>query len=138
MNPGDSIHFNFVTAFGESLDALIQNVMAAEGLCGLLGVAERDPEEIRSNAFLLQQNYPNPFFRSTTIRYTLPRVSEQNPVRLAVYDITGRLVETLVEESQEPGFYSVQWEGKGRASGIYFYHLKSDKFTTTGKLILLK
>jgi flagellar hook assembly protein FlgD len=59
-------------------------------------------------------------------------------VELVIYDITGRLVEIIVDEKKEAGVYQVEWDGKDQPSGIYFYRLQSGDFTTTKKLILLK
>jgi hypothetical protein len=104
----------------------------------------------KSVAHVLYPNFPNPVRFSTHISYTLPGirvqgsgVSERIPVHLAVYDVTGRLVKTLVDREQEVGYYSVEWDGKdGRGreapSGIYFYRLQSGTYTATKKLILLK
>jgi hypothetical protein len=103
-------------------------------------------------AFHLQQNHPNPFCSATLIRYVLPAAgtygtnraaitpvhSSEIPVHLVVYDISGRLVETLVDERQEPGFYQVQWEGKDHSCGVYFYRLQSRDFEVTRKMILLR
>ncbi|MCH7760724.1 hypothetical protein IIA15_04890 [candidate division TA06 bacterium] len=123
--------------------------------CGGVGVEETEPDlgeyRISILEFRLFQNQPNPFYHSTTISYSLPAFSDQQsafsrelkiPVRLDVYDITGRLVEMLVNERQEPGVYKVQWEGKDQASGIYFYRLEArigqtGDFVRTKKMILL-
>jgi hypothetical protein len=88
--------------------------------------------------FLLSQNYPNPFYNTTLIRYALPEISEKIRVRLSVYDITGRLVEILVIKEQEPGVYQLDWDAKDQASGIYFYRLQAGNFTDTKKFILLR
>jgi hypothetical protein len=113
---------------------------------GPVGVEEESSEfGIRNAEFGLMQNHPNPFHKLTAISYTLPGfrgqgsgVGETIPVHLAVYGLTGRLVETLVEKHQEPGFYQVEWDGKNQSSGIYFYRLQSGDFTSTKKLILLR
>lgn len=99
----------------------------------------------------LYQNQPNPFRNSTLIRYALPGISSQGSgvserihVSLSVYDITGRMVETLVDANQKPNTYTIQWEGNGRSSGVYFYRLtargldKSSPYTMTKKMILLR
>ena len=95
-------------------------------------------EENRSPMFAsfeLAQNYPNPFESSTTIRFALPRSGYTS---LQIYDITGRLVETLVNETQKPGVYGVQWERKNIPSGIYFYRLIAGDFTQTRKMIVMR
>jgi hypothetical protein len=99
------------------------------------------------SSFALHQSYPNPFQISTLIRYNLPVVRGQGSgvseyekinVRLSIFDITGRLVETLVDKPQDPGFYEVQWDGMDLSSGIYFYRLQVNNFTDTKRLILLR
>jgi hypothetical protein len=67
-------------------------------------------------AFGLHQNYPNPFNPSTTIRFDLP---EESLVRVSVYDMLGRRVETLVDEARQSGTHSVKWTPKELSSGVY-------------------
>ncbi len=88
----------------------------------------------------LLQNYPNPFNPSTTIRYTL---ENRTPVSLQIFDMSGQFIAALVNENQNPGHYSVAWNGldaNGNAvsSGIYFYRLKTGKFNFTRKMLLLR
>ena len=85
--------------------------------------------------FRLMQNYPNPFNNTTTIRYAVPK---ETFVQLEIFDINGRLVETLKSDLQEPGFYAIKWSGHRVASGIYFIKLEADKTLLTQKMILLK
>ncbi|MBL7046650.1 MAG: T9SS type A sorting domain-containing protein, partial [Candidatus Marinimicrobia bacterium] len=86
-------------------------------------------------SFALHQNYPNPFNPVTTIRYHLPVKSD---LRLKIYDLKGRLVETLVNKQQNPGFYSVEWKAENVSSGVYFYRLEATEFTETKKMVLLR
>jgi hypothetical protein len=90
--------------------------------------------------YALYQNAPNPFISSTSIQYQLPA---NGKVSLKVYDLTGRLVRTIVNREEEAGFYTVNWnrqDDKGRklANGVYFYRLVSGDFTTTKKMIVLR
>ncbi|UCD16169.1 MAG: T9SS type A sorting domain-containing protein [Candidatus Zixiibacteriota bacterium] len=90
--------------------------------------------------FMLTQNYPNPFNPSTTIEYTIP---VRTHVSLAIFNILGRRVETLVNDFRGVGRYSVEWDGtdvSGRrvSSGIYFYQIRTDSRTETKKMLLLK
>lgn len=90
--------------------------------------------------YALSQNYPNPFNPSTRFNYTLPR---DGYTRVAVYDLAGRLVTTLVNEYQRSGSYQVNWDGTNGqgvlvSSGVYLYSLSSGEFTTTRKMILLR
>ena len=91
-------------------------------------------------AMTLFQNYPNPFNPATQIKYYLSRDSD---VKLAVYDILGRMVVTLVNGKQEKGYRTITWNGKdhaGRpsASGVYFYKLVAGDFVQTRKMVLLR
>ena len=90
--------------------------------------------------FSLSQNYPNPFKRSTIINYQLPVT---NHVSLKIYDVTGRLVKTLVNEPQKAGYYTAHWDGKDNlgktaANGIYFYRIEADDFTDAKKAMLIR
>lgn len=89
---------------------------------------------------LLAQNYPNPFNPATTIQYGLP---EQSYVHLAVYDITGRKIVTLVNTHCESGWHEVLWDGMdshGRpvSAGVYLYRLETPTLDNAGKMILMK
>jgi hypothetical protein len=89
--------------------------------------------------FALSQNRPNPFTRSTTITYSLPgHVGDESHVNLDIYDLSGRLVETLVNENQTPGIHKAYWDATDIASGIYFYRLRAGDFTDMKKMILLR
>jgi hypothetical protein len=89
---------------------------------------------------VLFQNYPNPFNPSTSIEFHLPR---REQVSLRVYDVSGRLVRTIVEETLERGDYRFTWDGHNDrgatvASGVYFYMLKSDSISQARKAVLLR
>ena len=86
-------------------------------------------------AYSLSQNYPNPFNPTTTISYS---IKSPGLVSLKVYDILGTEVASLVNENQEAGNYSVEFNAYNLTSGIYFYTLTSGNFVETKKLILLK
>jgi len=89
--------------------------------------------------FSLYQNYPNPFNPSTKIRFEFPlSKGGMGVVLLKIYDITGREIQTLVNEKLNPGSYEVTFDGSNFASGVYFYQLKTSDYINTKKLILLK
>jgi len=86
--------------------------------------------------FQLSQNYPNPFNPTTSIRYTVSSITN---VRLAIYDVLGREVATLVNEEKPAGEYTVRFDGSGLSSGVYFYRLEtSNGLVQTKKMILLR
>ncbi|MDH4038012.1 MAG: beta-propeller fold lactonase family protein [Candidatus Krumholzibacteria bacterium] len=88
----------------------------------------------------LEQNMPNPFNPTTTIKYAL---AQDGPVSLTIYDVRGARVRELVNERQRADVYKVVWDGtndRGQhvSSGMYFYRLSAGKFTQTRKMLLLK
>ncbi len=85
--------------------------------------------------FELTQNYPNPFNPSTQISYTVPN---NEFVTLKVYDITGRLIRTLVNKNQIAGTYTVNFNASSISSGVYFYELKSGSFRAVRRMTLIK
>jgi outer membrane protein assembly factor BamB len=86
-------------------------------------------------SYHLEQNFPNPFNSTTRIKYTIP---ESGRVTLAVYDLLGKKVVTLLERYQGKGSYDLIFQADDLASGIYFYQLQAGEFRATKKLILLK
>ncbi|MFA5833792.1 MAG: S8 family serine peptidase [Bacteroidota bacterium] len=86
-------------------------------------------------SFALYQNYPNPFNPVTTIRYDVPGTSF---VRLSVYDVLGREVQSLVKETQSMGKYSVQFDAHNLSSGVYFYRLSVGQQNSIMKMLLVK
>jgi hypothetical protein len=91
--------------------------------------------------YRLHQNVPNPFNPTTTIRFDVPAGGGQ--VRLQVFDVTGRLVRTLVDDFVRPGGRSVLWDGRDHrgetvATGLYLYRLDAPGFTETRKMLFLK
>ena len=86
------------------------------------------------------QNYPNPFNPITILRYDLP---EQSKVNIIIYDMLGRQVRSLINQTQDAGFKSVIWDatndyGKTVSAGIYLYQIKAGEFVQTKKMVLLK
>lgn len=97
---------------------------------GLINISTEIPDK-----FSLSQNYPNPFNPVTNIEFSVP---EKSFVRLAVFDITGRIVEILVKEELSAGTYKADWNAAYCASGIYFYRVETDNFSETKKMILVR
>ena len=85
--------------------------------------------------FSLTQNYPNPFNPSTMIQYTIAGAQK---VELKVYDLLGREVQTLVNDTQNPGSYNVMFNAQNLSSGIYFYKLTAGNFSEVKKMTLVK
>ncbi|MDX9870495.1 MAG: choice-of-anchor J domain-containing protein [Candidatus Cloacimonadales bacterium] len=88
----------------------------------------------------LISNYPNPFNPSTTIKYEL---ANEGNVAIDIYNVKGQKIRSLVNERQSAGLHSINWDGtddngKKVSSGIYFFNMKSGKYTSTRKMILMK
>lgn len=97
-------------------------------------VTEADESAIPTE-YNLEQNYPNPFNPTTKIRFSLPVSSN---VSLKVYDILGNEVSTLVNEDLPAGSHSIEFSGKGLATGVYIYRLQTGEYTNIKKMMLLK
>ncbi len=103
-----------------------------------VGVDNRS--ETFPQGFVLEQNFPNPFNPSTTLRYELP---EDGLVNVTIYDMMGRQVSTLVSSQQAAGYKSIQWNatndfGKPVSAGVYLYQIQAGEFVQTKKMVLLK
>lgn len=101
---------------------------------GITPVSTEIPEE-----YSLLQNYPNPFNPTTSIKFKIPnQVRDDNIVSLKIYDIMGREVAVLVNESLSPGEYEVSFNGTGYSSGVYFYRLTAGEYSQSKRMVLLK
>ncbi|MDD5087635.1 MAG: T9SS type A sorting domain-containing protein [bacterium] len=90
---------------------------------------------IAPKEYVLHPNFPNPFNATTQIGYELPKASR---VTLAVFNLLGEEVASLVDEVQAAGMHTVVFEGSGLASGVYLYRMQTDGFVQTRKMVLLK
>jgi len=92
-------------------------------------------EPAESIDFRLDQNYPNPFNPYTVINY---KIKSTDKVTLKIYDISGKEIQTLVNENQRPSSYTVKFVPANMASGVYFYKLSAGGLSETRKMIYLK
>jgi hypothetical protein len=99
-------------------------------LIGINQISTEIPQQ-----FSLSQNYPNPFNPTTNIRY---QVQKAGTVKISVFDILGKEIETLVNEKQSAGTYEVTFNASQYPSGVYFYRLTTEGFSKTKKMILIK
>jgi serine protease len=88
-----------------------------------------------AQSFYVLESYPNPFNSSTLIKYAIPKAGK---VTLAIYDLLGREVTTLVDENQTAGTHCYSWGDGARSSGVYFARLENELYSKTIKLILLR
>ena len=99
------------------------------------GEAGVEDEEGIPVKFSLTQNFPNPFNPQTVISYSLDKTAD---VRLEVFDLLGRKVQTLVNGEMDAGNHDVIWKGTDQGAGVYFYRLSADGRSETRKMVLLK
>jgi len=91
--------------------------------------------DVISETFTLYDAYPNPFNPVTTITY---QIAEPSFIRLSIYDINGRLIETLVNEHKNAGYYTVNWNAQNIVSGIYIYRIDAGEFSSVKKCLVVK
>lgn len=149
LGPGETAVVGIAIVGGNDAQDFVENGTAAmtkwvelgNGLLvltapvGIAGETEVIPTE-----FALEQNFPNPFNPTTTIKYAL---KENADVVLKIYNVLGQLVKTLVNEKQTAGFKTANWDGTNEvgvkvASGIYIYRIEANDFVQSRKMILMK
>ena len=101
---------------------------------------ELDSNPLIPTDYSLSQNYPNPFNPSTTISFSLP---SDNHTILNIYDISGKLINTLLDKNMKTGYHNISWDGKDLygqevSTGAYVYTLFTNDISLSGKMILLK
>ncbi|MCX7878004.1 MAG: DUF1028 domain-containing protein [Ignavibacteria bacterium] len=92
-------------------------------------------QNIYPENFRLYQNYPNPFNPLTVIMFDIAELSD---VKLTIYDVTGKVISVLCDNKFHQGRYSVSFDAGSLSSGVYLYHLKTDSFSETRKMVLAK
>lgn len=97
--------------------------------------SEKNAQNVIPKEFSLAQNYPNPFNPSTVIEFS---VAKTERVTIKVYNVLGKEMAILVDEVKEPGIYSVRFDASDLSSGVYFYKLQSDSYSSIKKMILQK
>jgi hypothetical protein len=115
---------------------------AEVALNGVLGSVNDQTVTLKAlpTVYTLAQNFPNPFNPTTTIEYSIPTAGHTT---LAIYNLAGQKVRTLVNNVQSPSFYKVVWDGKNDngmtvATGTYFYKLVSGNYSKNVKMTLIK
>ena len=118
--------------FGQlSGDTVRLRFAQAQGcLIGIQNISSEIPSD-----YSLKQNYPNPFNPTTNIEFDLKKASF---LKLVVYDVTGKIVETLVNERLEAGTYQVSFDASKFNSGVYFYKLTTGDFSEVKKMVFIK
>jgi len=152
-NQNDLLNFNSVNNLNENI---YEGIISSNGELILAGnvqtgntsysaltmsISTKTNINVNSNLipdeFKLYQNYPNPFNPKTIINYEL-QVTGEDLVNLKVFDVLGNEVAVLVNEKQNAGSYSVEFDGSNFSSGIYLYTLSTNGISNTMKMIMLK
>jgi len=118
-----------------SVDAAYVGSQIAVGEFSIGVVSADEPNNDIPNSYAIEQNFPNPFNPTTTIRYSIP---ENGLVILKIYNAIGKEMDVLQNEIKQAGNYEIKYDGSKLPSGVYFYQLKSGSFVETKKMILLK
>jgi hypothetical protein len=136
---GETLSGDKVQLFTASEDYEITSILVANVLSQIMNIDRID--RLLPEVFELSQNFPNPFNPNTQIQFTL---GKDEFVNLNIFDIQGRLVKSLVNNSYYPtGYYNINWNGKNNMgiqvpSGMYIYKLVSENQTLTRKMVFMK
>lgn len=126
-------------SYNEIYSSIVKNYAGTEAAGFIFDsdivVYDSVPQVITPDKFSLLQNFPNPFNPVTTFTYELP---EESYVTVSVFDISGRLVETLINQNQNAGHYDIQWNASSHPSGVYFYQIMAGNFQQVKKCLLVK
>lgn len=133
QQPAGTRTIYFAIAAGTDGNDLIANMNDAVTKYNTITSVESDNS--LPSSYSLAQNYPNPFNPSTKIDYQIP---ESGFVAVKVYNLLGKEVTSLVNEEQSAGKYTLNFNGDGLSSGVYFYKIQSGSFNETKKMILIK
>lgn len=136
FNANIGMEINRFCMFGDTLGyACGLTVYKYSKSVGITQLSTNVPEN-----YSLGQNFPNPFNPVTKIKFDIPRDarSETQDVKLVIFDVLGKEVMTLINETLSPGSYETDFDGSNFVSGIYFYKLAAGDFIETKRMILIK
>jgi hypothetical protein len=136
----EATYYNYTDEIVEFGLLSIDEMMISFGLYFTEEQLNNDINDKLPDKILLHSNFPNPFNPVTSLRYDLP---EDGLVNIAIYDMMGRLVKTLVNSSQTAGYKSIRWNAtndrnESVSAGLYLYTIQAGKFRQTRKMVLLK
>lgn len=134
--PADGYHFAGWQGVSSSLeDTLYLTLNTDSDLEAIFEAGETDIIHDLPENMSLAQNYPNPFNPLTTIPFTVSKTSQ---ITLTIYDITGRLVATLLDEEYSAGEYSITWNASLFSTGLYIYRMESSEGIVSQKMLLIR
>ena len=131
---GDSVIFYVALSYGVNETEMLASLEQVQVKYNQITSVESDYTNIPQN-FKLEQNYPNPFNPSTKISFQIP---QSEFVSLKIYNTLGSEVASLINERLSAGNHKVDFDASGLSSGVYFYTLKTNSFSQTNKMLLIK
>lgn len=132
----NSVHLQMSAAYAQGDGKYAANgIYILSALSGVKTSVRSDDGAAVVKELILHQNYPNPFNPATTIRYTLSQAGEAT---LKIFNLAGQEVATLVNQWQDAGVRTLQWNAEKFPSGVYTYRLQAGEFVETKKMILLR
>lgn len=146
IQPGDTLDMGFAIVWSRGKDHLDSVTELKKDVASIRAFADfflntanldlqpKPAEENPQFALGFKQNYPNPFSSKTTLNYSLPKPMR---IRLAIYDVLGREVETLVDAGQSEGTYAVDFDGSQLPAGIYYARIEMDYLRFTKRIVKL-
>lgn len=132
-NGSISVAYAFIS--GDNLTDLLNSGNAAQAKYATVPNKPTEPNPIEEYSFLLKQNYPNPATTLTNIPFTL---AEKAVTKLTVTNVTGKIIQTLVNETLNEGSYSVPFNLAKLTPGVYFYELRAGNYRKTLKMIVVR
>lgn len=130
----DSIATPYVLNDSQSLYVALARLSGTTENC-LCGTTDIENEEGVPTSYSLEQNFPNPFNPSTTIRFSL---TESSPVNISIYNLLGEMVMPIVNQTYSSGVHEVDFNASSLNGGVYFYKINTNNFMQTKKMILIK
>jgi hypothetical protein len=130
----ENIPVSFMPAYVVDIAGTDFNVYSSDAYIILIPVSV-DEDLLMPENYRVHQNYPNPFNASTTINFELPLSSQ---VKIEIFDLLGRKIETLLDSRFEVGYHSITWNARDYPSGIYFYIMQAGDYSRARKMMLIK
>jgi hypothetical protein len=144
LHAGDGLELE-ARYYNDTDETISEGLLSTDEMMILFGLyyegedlVENDKDQPVPNEFGISKIYPNPFNPSTTIRFNNGGESIKTRSLLQIFDINGRVVETLVNGNLVTGEHEIIWNASGFSSGIYFVRLQSNSFVETQKIVLVK
>ncbi|MEE9554988.1 MAG: T9SS type A sorting domain-containing protein [candidate division Zixibacteria bacterium] len=138
ITPTNEVRFRFDVSDlnqGSIVEAAIDAFEIVGWECEPTDIADEIDDIDLPVEFALMGSYPNPFNATVTIEYALP---EQSKVSIDIFDLLGRKIDTIVDETRQAGYHQASWNAGQNSTGVYFYSIKAGDFNDTKKMLLLK